>query len=131
MPTVRATLSLVALCACASIASAEVRVSEDKAKISHDCRDDPSVVIAGNRTEVTLLGVCQEVSINGNANRLRVVTTQRLSVHGNGNTVSADLVDAIQVVGNRNRVDYRGPTTEGGRTGVSNLGKKNQVVRGS
>jgi Protein of unknown function (DUF3060) len=119
-------LALLASTLVAATASADVTVIENGKTLTVDCAKDKNVTLVGNGFNVTLVGACAAVVVNGNDGEVRG-SAARIYVSGNKNKVSADGADQIYVAGNGNYVSWRRGLTRQAPA-VSNPGTNNVVA---
>jgi hypothetical protein len=89
-----------------SSASADVTMMDNDKTQTVDCDKEKSVTVMGNKNTVTLTGVCDSVTINGNEVKV-IGSVKSISVNGNDNHAELDGVDKISVNGSKNSVTWK------------------------
>jgi len=120
-------LVLASLLLVPALAHADVAITDNDQTVTVDCAKDKNVVIAGNKATVTLTGVCELVSIDGNE---AVVSgsASKVRVAGNTNKVSLEAVDVIGTTGNDNVVTWK-KGLKTAKPKIANPGNKNKISK--
>lgn len=120
-------LVLASLLLVPALASADVAITDNDQTVTVDCAKDKNVSIAGNKATVTLTGVCEILSVDGNE---AVVTgsASKVRVSGNSNKVNLEAADLIGTTGNSNVVTWKKGVTKA-KPKVVNPGNKNKISR--
>lgn len=122
------TLALVLAAVTASVAHADVSINDSSRKLTIDCAKDPEISINGSANEITLVGACTKVAVNGSTCTLTIESVVKLAVNGSGNHVAVDAADKIAVPGTNNKVTYKRPV-KAKRTKVASVGLGNSIKR--
>jgi len=121
-------LGLACVLALAAPARADYVIDSAAGDATHDCGEDPVVVVNASAATFTLTGECTKVAVNGSSVTGTIESTIKLGVTGAENTVEVDAVDRIGVTGAHNKVTYKravkAKKTKVARTGLGNSVKK-------
>jgi len=121
-------LGLACVLALAAPARADFVIDSAAGDATHDCADDPVVVVNASAANFTLTGECTKVAVNGSSVTGTIESVVKLGVTGAENTVDVDAVDRIGITGAHNKVTYKRPLkakrTKVAKTGLGNSVKK-------
>ncbi len=103
-------------------------LSDSNAKVTHDCGKQPVVAINASADQVTLIGACTKVSVNGGRTTLVAEAVGAIAIHGAGNSVTLGAVARIALTGAENKVTWKA-AVGGKKPQVSDLGSGNTVTQ--
>lgn len=121
-------IGIVCVLALAAPARADFVIDGSAGDVTHDCGDDPVVVVNASATTFTLTGACTEVAVNGSSVTGTIESTTKLGVTGAQNTVAVEAVDKIGITGAHNKVTYK-RAVKAKRTKVAKTGLGNSVKK--
>jgi hypothetical protein len=104
------------------LAFADKHIADTKTA-TWDCKTDPIVSVTANNATIRITGTCNDVTIAGNHDTVRVAHGQTVTINGNHNTVDTGGVDAVMVAGNDNAVSSKKDAY------VQDIGKRNTVTQ--
>jgi hypothetical protein len=123
----RLVLIAIATAALPAASRAERRIEGSFQQITHDCRKDQTVDVAGRLSQITLVGTCKLVKVTGKQNQVTAAAGLFVLVSGNENQVRAEATDAIRVSGGHNQITYRRAVTRRKQTLVTSSGPNNVI----
>ncbi|MBP9087640.1 MAG: DUF3060 domain-containing protein [Kofleriaceae bacterium] len=131
-----AVLLVATLLGLPSLAMADAEYSDSSAVFTHDCSADATVTFSNASSEITVLGECELVSIDGASSKISIVSAKKVAINGASNEVTIDAVGKITVSGSANKVTYakglgKAKAPKVSKSGVSNKVSKRKVVKGS
>lgn len=117
-----------------TVAVAEAEYSDASATFTHDCSADATVTFNNASSEITVLGECELVSINGASGKVSIVSAKKVVINGASNEVTIDAAGKISVTGSSNIVTYakglgKAKAPKVAKTGVGNKVSKRKVVK--
>ena len=124
----------VALSCWSNVAMAEAEYSDASATFTHDCSADATVTFNNASSEITVLGECELVSINGASSKVSIVSVKKVVINGASNDVTIDAAGKISVTGSSNTVTYvkglgKAKAPKVAKSGVGNKVSKRKVVK--
>ncbi len=125
----RLVLIAIAVTALPAASRAERRIDGSFQQLTHDCRNDDTVDVAGRASQITLVGTCKLVKVTGRQNQVSAAAGLFLLISGDANQVSAAATDAIRVSGGGNQIAYRRAVTRKKQTLVTSSGPNNVIKR--